>query len=146
MFLWIIWNSRVICHLQALEEEFTRKLQEQEVFFKMTGDSECLNPSAQSRISKFYPIPSVHSTGFWKKHLHTELCTDLQSENWVSAALSPFFPFLNCDFTQWWLLKKKRKEKSVFSLHLCTTWVKDLFLQTLMIVFLKLYSACRICL
>uniref|UniRef100_A0A8C9TSK0 non-specific serine/threonine protein kinase n=1 Tax=Scleropages formosus TaxID=113540 RepID=A0A8C9TSK0_SCLFO len=50
--------------LQALEEEFARKLQEQEVFFKMSGESECLNPSAQSRISKFYPIPSVHSTGF----------------------------------------------------------------------------------
>lgn len=49
---------------QALEEEFARKLQEQEMFFKMSGESECLNPSAQSRISKFYPIPSVQSTGF----------------------------------------------------------------------------------
>uniref|UniRef100_A0A8C9ZJN5 non-specific serine/threonine protein kinase n=1 Tax=Sander lucioperca TaxID=283035 RepID=A0A8C9ZJN5_SANLU len=45
-------------HLAALEEEFARKLQEQEVFFKMSGESECLNPSSQSRISKFYPIPS----------------------------------------------------------------------------------------
>uniref|UniRef100_A0A3B4CJW0 non-specific serine/threonine protein kinase n=1 Tax=Pygocentrus nattereri TaxID=42514 RepID=A0A3B4CJW0_PYGNA len=36
----------------------------QEVFFKMSGESECLNPSTQSRISKFYPVPSVHSTGF----------------------------------------------------------------------------------
>lgn len=107
MCLGIFWKSRVICHLQALEDEFTRKLQEQEVFFKMTGDSECLNPSAQSRISKFYPIPSVHPSSFWKKHLHTELCTDTQCESWVSAALSPFFVFLNCDFTQWWLLKKQ---------------------------------------
>lgn len=49
--------------LQALEEEFARKLQEQEVFFKMSGESECLNPSAQSRISKFYAVPSVHSSG-----------------------------------------------------------------------------------
>jgi hypothetical protein len=49
--------------LKTLEEEFARKLQEQEVFFKMTGESECLNPSAQSRISKFYPIPTLHSTG-----------------------------------------------------------------------------------
>lgn len=48
---------------KTLEEEFARKLQEQEVFFKMTGESECLNPSTQSRISKFYPIPSLHSTG-----------------------------------------------------------------------------------
>lgn len=51
------------CVLQALEEEFTRKIQEQEVFFKMSGESECLNPTAQSRVSKFYPIPSVHSSG-----------------------------------------------------------------------------------
>lgn len=50
--------------VQALEDEFARKLQEQEVFFKMTGESACLNPSSQSRISKFYPVPSVHSTGF----------------------------------------------------------------------------------
>lgn len=53
-----------VCALQALEEEFARKLQEQEVFFKMSGESECLNPSTQTRISKFYPIPSVQSTGF----------------------------------------------------------------------------------
>ncbi|RVE76304.1 hypothetical protein OJAV_G00009140 [Oryzias javanicus] len=62
-------NIRELQQLQnekkkALEEEFARKLQEQEVFFKMSGESECLNPSTQSRISKFYPIPSVQSTGF----------------------------------------------------------------------------------
>lgn len=56
-------NEHVIYVLQALEEEFTRKMQEQEVFFKMSGESECLNPTAQSRVSKFYPIPSVHSSG-----------------------------------------------------------------------------------
>ncbi|XP_062399106.1 STE20-like kinase b [Sardina pilchardus] len=58
------WREKLRPRKKALEEEFARKLQEQEVFFKMTGESECLNPSAQSRISKFYPIPSVHSTGF----------------------------------------------------------------------------------
>ncbi|XP_026861395.1 STE20-like kinase b isoform X2 [Electrophorus electricus] len=57
-------NIRELQQIQALEEEFARKLQEQEVFFKMSGDSECLNPSTQSRISKFYPVPTVHSTGF----------------------------------------------------------------------------------
>lgn len=51
------------CPLQALEEEFTRKLQEQEVFFKMSGESECLNPTTQSRVSKFYPIPNLHNSG-----------------------------------------------------------------------------------
>ncbi|XP_062304079.1 STE20-like kinase b [Osmerus eperlanus] len=58
------WRERLRPRKKALEDEFARKLQEQEVFFKMSGESECLNPSSQSRISKFYPIPSVHSTGF----------------------------------------------------------------------------------
>ncbi|CAL8355475.1 unnamed protein product, partial [Boreogadus saida] len=58
------WREKLRPRKKALEDEFTRKMQEQEVFFKMSGDSECLNPSSQSRISKFYPVPSVHSTGF----------------------------------------------------------------------------------
>lgn len=55
--------SCICCPLKALEEEFTRKLQEQEVFFKMSGESECLNPTTQSRVSKFYPIPNLHNSG-----------------------------------------------------------------------------------
>ncbi|KAG1956302.1 STE20-like serine/threonine-protein kinase [Pimephales promelas] len=58
------WREKLRPRKKALEDEFARKLQEQEVFFKMTGESACLNPSTQSRISKFYPVPSVHSTGF----------------------------------------------------------------------------------
>ncbi|XP_043112187.1 STE20-like serine/threonine-protein kinase isoform X2 [Puntigrus tetrazona] len=57
------WREKLPPRKKALEEEFTRKLQEQEVFFKMSGESECLNPTTQSRVSKFYPIPSVHSSG-----------------------------------------------------------------------------------
>ncbi|XP_060782109.1 STE20-like serine/threonine-protein kinase isoform X2 [Neoarius graeffei] len=57
------WREKLRPRKKALEEEFTRKIQEQEVFFKMSGESECLNPTAQSRVSKFYPIPSVHSSG-----------------------------------------------------------------------------------
>ncbi|KAF6317895.1 STE20 like kinase [Rhinolophus ferrumequinum] len=57
------WREKLRPRKKTLEEEFARKLQEQEVFFKMTGESECLNPTTQSRISKFYPIPSLHSTG-----------------------------------------------------------------------------------
>ncbi|XP_051561587.1 serine/threonine-protein kinase 10-like [Myxocyprinus asiaticus] len=58
------WREKLRPRKKALEEEFARKLQEQEVFFAMSGESACLNPSSQSRISKFYPVPSVHSTGF----------------------------------------------------------------------------------
>ncbi|XP_053161648.1 STE20-like serine/threonine-protein kinase isoform X2 [Hemicordylus capensis] len=57
------WREKLRPRKKTLEEEFARKLQEQEVFFKMSGESECLNPSTQSRISKFYPVPSLHSTG-----------------------------------------------------------------------------------
>uniref|UniRef100_A0A4W5MZ68 non-specific serine/threonine protein kinase n=1 Tax=Hucho hucho TaxID=62062 RepID=A0A4W5MZ68_9TELE len=57
------WREKLRPRKKALEEEFTRKLQEQEVFFKMSGESECLNPTTQSRVSKFYPIPSVHNSG-----------------------------------------------------------------------------------
>lgn len=58
------WREKLRPRKKALEDEFARKLQEQEVFFKMSGESTCLNPSSQSRISKFYPVPTVHSTGF----------------------------------------------------------------------------------
>ncbi|KAM9344911.1 STE20-like serine/threonine-protein kinase [Symphorus nematophorus] len=57
------WREKLRPRKKALEEEFTRKLQEQEVFFKMSGESECLNPTAQSRVSKFYPIPNLHNSG-----------------------------------------------------------------------------------
>ncbi|XP_046885704.1 STE20-like serine/threonine-protein kinase isoform X3 [Hypomesus transpacificus] len=57
------WREKLRPRKKALEEEFTRKLQEQEVFFKMSGESECLNPTSQSRVSKFYPIPTVHNSG-----------------------------------------------------------------------------------
>uniref|UniRef100_A0A3Q3JVP3 non-specific serine/threonine protein kinase n=1 Tax=Monopterus albus TaxID=43700 RepID=A0A3Q3JVP3_MONAL len=57
------WREKLRPRKKALEEEFTRKLQEQEVFFKMSGESECLNPNTQSRVSKFYPIPNLHNSG-----------------------------------------------------------------------------------
>uniref|UniRef100_A0A669C965 non-specific serine/threonine protein kinase n=1 Tax=Oreochromis niloticus TaxID=8128 RepID=A0A669C965_ORENI len=43
------WREKLRPRKKALEEEFARKLQEQEVFFKMSGESECLNPSTQTR-------------------------------------------------------------------------------------------------
>ncbi|XP_071778159.2 STE20-like serine/threonine-protein kinase isoform X4 [Centroberyx gerrardi] len=57
------WREKLRPRKKALEEEFTRKLQEQEVFFRMSGESECLNPTTQSRVSRFYPIPNMHNSG-----------------------------------------------------------------------------------
>uniref|UniRef100_A0A8C6MJN7 non-specific serine/threonine protein kinase n=1 Tax=Nothobranchius furzeri TaxID=105023 RepID=A0A8C6MJN7_NOTFU len=68
------WREKLRPRKKALEEEFTRKLQEQEVFFKMSGESECLNPTTQSRVmmclhtvhhevfSAFWEIPNVLCT------------------------------------------------------------------------------------
>uniref|UniRef100_A0A672KJS5 non-specific serine/threonine protein kinase n=1 Tax=Sinocyclocheilus grahami TaxID=75366 RepID=A0A672KJS5_SINGR len=41
------WREKLRPRKKALEEEFARKLQEQEMFFKMSGESACLNPSTQ---------------------------------------------------------------------------------------------------
>ncbi|XP_062375054.1 STE20-like serine/threonine-protein kinase isoform X2 [Sardina pilchardus] len=57
------WREKLRPRKKALEEEFSRRQQEQDVFFSTSGDSECLNPSAQSRVSKFYPVPGAHSSG-----------------------------------------------------------------------------------
>ncbi|XP_053188580.1 STE20-like serine/threonine-protein kinase [Scomber japonicus] len=59
------WREKLRPRKKALEEEFTRKLQEQAVFFKMSGESECLNPTTQSRVSKFYPIPNLHNSSLY---------------------------------------------------------------------------------
>uniref|UniRef100_S4RZ30 non-specific serine/threonine protein kinase n=1 Tax=Petromyzon marinus TaxID=7757 RepID=S4RZ30_PETMA len=58
------WRDKLRPRKQALEEEFARKRQEQEMFFATSGESECLNPSAPSRIAKFYPVTTSQSTGF----------------------------------------------------------------------------------
>ncbi|XP_031434512.1 STE20-like serine/threonine-protein kinase isoform X2 [Clupea harengus] len=57
------WREKLRPRKKALEEEFSRRQQEQDVFFSTSGDSECLNPSAQSRVSKFYPVAGAHSSG-----------------------------------------------------------------------------------
>ncbi|KAG7265143.1 hypothetical protein CRUP_031202 [Coryphaenoides rupestris] len=49
------WREKLRPRKKALEEEFTRRLQEQEVFFKMSGESECLNPSVM--------LPSTRCAG-----------------------------------------------------------------------------------
>uniref|UniRef100_A0A8C0KDS6 non-specific serine/threonine protein kinase n=1 Tax=Canis lupus dingo TaxID=286419 RepID=A0A8C0KDS6_CANLU len=54
------WREKLRPRKKTLEEEFARKLQEQEVFFKMTGESECLNPSTQSCLSMSCPELGVN--------------------------------------------------------------------------------------
>uniref|UniRef100_A0A452F059 non-specific serine/threonine protein kinase n=1 Tax=Capra hircus TaxID=9925 RepID=A0A452F059_CAPHI len=51
------WREKLRPRKKTLEEEFARKLQEQEVFFKMTGESECLNPSTQNCLLTTHECP-----------------------------------------------------------------------------------------
>ncbi|KAK5866336.1 hypothetical protein PBY51_020536 [Eleginops maclovinus] len=51
------WREKLRPRKKALEEEFARKLQEQEVFFKMSGESECLNPPPRAASPSSTPSP-----------------------------------------------------------------------------------------
>uniref|UniRef100_UPI00358E26ED STE20-like serine/threonine-protein kinase isoform X2 n=1 Tax=Myxine glutinosa TaxID=7769 RepID=UPI00358E26ED len=51
------WREQLKPRKKALEEDFRRKQQEQEMFFRVSGESECFNPNTQNRISRFYPVP-----------------------------------------------------------------------------------------
>ena len=59
------WFSRPLPFslvLQALEEELNQKKKEQEIFFKVTEDSECLSPSSSNRLTKFLPYSESSTT------------------------------------------------------------------------------------
>uniref|UniRef100_A0A8C7LG29 non-specific serine/threonine protein kinase n=1 Tax=Oncorhynchus kisutch TaxID=8019 RepID=A0A8C7LG29_ONCKI len=48
--------------LGALEEELTQRKREQEVFFKMSENSECLSPSSPNKLTKFLPYSESSTT------------------------------------------------------------------------------------
>lgn len=56
----------------------------------MSGESECLNPTTQSRVSKFYPIPHLHNSG-----VQPPLCLCYKTDSaftdcsWWSGVISP---------------------------------------------------------
>ncbi|CAN0091989.1 unnamed protein product [Lampetra planeri] len=57
------WRDKLKPRKQVLEEEFARRRHEQEMFFKMSSDSECVNPGTTNRVSRFYPVPSMGASG-----------------------------------------------------------------------------------
>uniref|UniRef100_A0A4W5N158 non-specific serine/threonine protein kinase n=1 Tax=Hucho hucho TaxID=62062 RepID=A0A4W5N158_9TELE len=56
------WKEQLKPRKKALEEELTQRKREQEVFFKMSEDSECLSPSSPNKLTKFLPYSESSTT------------------------------------------------------------------------------------
>ncbi|KAK6322011.1 hypothetical protein J4Q44_G00068030 [Coregonus suidteri] len=56
------WREQLMPRKKALEEELTQRKREQEVFFKLSGDSECLSPSSPNKLTKFLPYSESSTT------------------------------------------------------------------------------------
>lgn len=64
-----LWSwSTMCCRLlsQVLEDELTLRKKEQEIFFRMSEDSECLNVGSPNKLTKF--LPYVDSSTTWAPH------------------------------------------------------------------------------
>ncbi|XP_061104559.1 serine/threonine-protein kinase 10 isoform X2 [Conger conger] len=56
------WRELLKPRKKTLEEELNQKKREQEVFFKMSEESECLNPSSPNKLTKFLPYTDSSTT------------------------------------------------------------------------------------
>ncbi|XP_029924200.1 serine/threonine-protein kinase 10 [Myripristis murdjan] len=56
------WRDHLKPRKKALEEELNQKKREQEVFFKMSENSACPNPSSPNKLSKFLPYADSSTT------------------------------------------------------------------------------------
>uniref|UniRef100_A0AAZ3NR49 non-specific serine/threonine protein kinase n=1 Tax=Oncorhynchus tshawytscha TaxID=74940 RepID=A0AAZ3NR49_ONCTS len=56
------WREQLKPRKKALEEELTQRKREQEVFFKMSENSECLSPSSPNKLTKFLPYSESSTT------------------------------------------------------------------------------------
>uniref|UniRef100_A0AAY5EA58 non-specific serine/threonine protein kinase n=1 Tax=Electrophorus electricus TaxID=8005 RepID=A0AAY5EA58_ELEEL len=56
------WREQLKPRKKALEEELNHKMREQELFFRMTEQSECQNPSSPNRLTKFLPYSDSSTT------------------------------------------------------------------------------------
>ncbi|XP_045648064.1 serine/threonine-protein kinase 10 isoform X1 [Ursus americanus] len=53
------WRDKLRPRKKALEEDLNQKKREQEMFFKMNEETECLNPTTPNKATKFFPYSSV---------------------------------------------------------------------------------------
>ncbi|KAJ8348021.1 hypothetical protein SKAU_G00266100 [Synaphobranchus kaupii] len=56
------WRELLKPRKKALEEELSQKKKEQELFFKMSENSECQSPSSPNKLTKFLPYSDSSST------------------------------------------------------------------------------------
>ncbi|KAG7484655.1 hypothetical protein MATL_G00052320 [Megalops atlanticus] len=56
------WREQLKPRKKALEEELNQKKKEQEAFFKMSEDSECVSPSSPNKLTKFLPYSDSSTT------------------------------------------------------------------------------------
>ncbi|MCJ8741250.1 hypothetical protein PDJAM_G00068610 [Pangasius djambal] len=56
------WRAQLQPRKKVLEDELNQKKREQENFFRMSEDSECVNPSSPNRYTKFLPYSDSSTT------------------------------------------------------------------------------------
>ncbi|KAL2778520.1 serine/threonine-protein kinase 10 [Daubentonia madagascariensis] len=56
------WRDRLRPRKKALEEDLNQKKREQEMFFKLSEEAECPNPTTPSKATKFFPYSSADAS------------------------------------------------------------------------------------
>uniref|UniRef100_A0A480TTQ8 non-specific serine/threonine protein kinase n=1 Tax=Sus scrofa TaxID=9823 RepID=A0A480TTQ8_PIG len=56
------WRDKLRPRKKALEEDLNQKKREQEMFFKMNEETECLNPATPNKATKFFPYSSADAS------------------------------------------------------------------------------------
>ncbi|XP_059864376.1 serine/threonine-protein kinase 10 [Delphinus delphis] len=56
------WRDKLRPRKKALEEELNQKKREQEMFFKMNEEAECLSPTTPNKATKFFPYSSADAS------------------------------------------------------------------------------------
>ncbi|XP_054547270.1 serine/threonine-protein kinase 10 isoform X2 [Talpa occidentalis] len=56
------WRDQLRPRKKALEEDLNQKKREQEMFFKLNEETECLNPSTPNKAAKFFPYSSADAS------------------------------------------------------------------------------------
>ncbi|KAB0392693.1 hypothetical protein E2I00_013585 [Balaenoptera physalus] len=56
------WRDKLRPRKKALEEELNQKKREQEMFFKMNEEAECLSPTTPNKATRFFPYSSADAS------------------------------------------------------------------------------------
>ncbi|XP_074068518.1 serine/threonine-protein kinase 10 [Macrotis lagotis] len=56
------WREKLRPRKKALEDDLNQKKREQEMFFKLSEEAECLNPNSPNKPAKFFPYSSTEAS------------------------------------------------------------------------------------